>query len=258
MRRCIPITAFSILLLLRSAASQGSDVKQIDVAQRVQQLMDIEVGFAQMVPSGMSIEAKEISRKGKSGDNLNVQYHIFVKGAPADALFQEIQWPVNADKASVALAGISIGKDGILMCAGRTPEQCGNVKKPDDPIEFVTSPKKGEPIRLAFFAQTVKIGTVIVPDPIEANDKGCTVSAVRLTPEFNLAFLSGTGYAPNTDVHYRVSSEMTNDHVVKSDSGGAIRVSVIPYPSNKKQGKVTVKIIEPKCSPELSYEWGPV
>src|ERR1700722_6049435 len=121
MRYCIPITALSVLLLLRFAASQGSDAKQIDVAQRVQQLMDIEVGFAQMVPSGMSIDAKEISRKGKSGNDLNVQYHIFVKGAPADALFQEIQWPVNVDKASVALAGISIGKDGILVCAGRTP-----------------------------------------------------------------------------------------------------------------------------------------
>jgi hypothetical protein len=56
-------------------------MKQNDVAERVRQLMDVEVGFAQMVPPGMSIEAKEISREGKSGDNLIVQYHIFVKGA---------------------------------------------------------------------------------------------------------------------------------------------------------------------------------
>ncbi len=122
-------------------------MKQSDVTQRVQRLMDIEVGFAQMVPSGMSIEAKEISRKGTSGHDLNVQYHIFVKGAPGGTLFQEIQWPVNADKASAVLAGISTGKDGILMCAGRTPEQCGDTKKPDDPIEFVSRPKRGEPIR---------------------------------------------------------------------------------------------------------------
>ena len=220
--------------------------------------MDVEVGFEQMVPSGMSIEVKEISRSGKSGNDLVVQYHIFVKGAPSDTLFQEIAWPVNAEKPSKALAGISTGKDGILMCAGRTPEQCGDAKKPDDPIEFTTIPRKGEPTRLAFIAPKVKIGTVIVPDPIEASDKGCTLSAARLTPKFELAFLSGSGYPPNADVHYRVSSEMTNDSVIKSDSNGTIRVSVIPYPGKKSSGKVTVKITEPKCSPELSYGWGTI
>ena len=232
-------------------------MKQNDLAERVQRLMDVEMGFSQMVPAGMSIEAKEISRKGKSGNDLNVQYHIFVKGAPADLLFQEIQWPVNADKPSAALAGISIGKDGILS-AGRTPDQCGDAKKPDDPIEFITMSRKGEPTRLAFISPTVKIGIVIVPDPIVANDKGCTLSAVRLTPKFDLAFLSGSGYPPNTDVHYRVSSETSSDFEIKSDSSGTIRVSVIPNPGKKSKGTVTVKIAEAKCSPEVSYEWGAI
>lgn len=258
MKSLLPLMALSTLLLASPATSQDSAAKQNDLAESVQRLMDVEVGFTQMVPPGMSIEAKEISRKGKSGDNLVVQYHIFVKGIPADTLLQEIQWPVNADKPSAALGGISVGKDGILMCAGRTPEQCGNAKKPDDPIEFITMPRKGEPTRLAFIAQEVKIGTVIVPDPIEANDKGCSLSAVRLTPTFDLAFLSGSGYPANTDVHYRVSSETTSDFVIKSDGSGAIRVSVIPYHGKKSKGTVRVKITEAKCSPEVSYEWGTI
>ena len=144
------------------------------------------------------------------------------------------------------------------MC-GKGTGACGDPKKPDDPIEFITMPRKGEPTRLAFIAPKVRIGTVIVPDPIEAKDKGCTLSAIRLTPKFELAFLSGSGYPPNTDVHYRVSSaEMTNDHVIKSDSSGAIRVSVIPYPGKNVKGTVTVKVTEAKCSPELSYEWGKI
>jgi hypothetical protein len=162
-----PVTALSILLLLGSATPQEAAQKPIDVAQYVQRFMDVEVRFSQMLPPGMSIEAREISRKGKSGDNLEVQYHIFVKGAPANTLFQEISWPVNHDKPSSPLAGISVGKDGILMCAGRTPEQCGVPNKLDDPIEFITMPRKGEPTRLAFIAQDFRIGTVIVPDPIE-------------------------------------------------------------------------------------------
>jgi hypothetical protein len=252
------LTAGSILLFLGVAVSQDIGGKQNDLAERVQRLMDIEMGFARMVPEGMSIEAKEVSREGHSGNDLKVVYHIFVKGAGADTLFQEIQWPVNADKPSAALPGISTGKDGILLCAGRTPEQCGDPKKPDDPIEFITVPRKGEPTRLAFKSPTVRIGIVIVPDPIEAKDKGCTLSALRLTPRFELALLSGSGYPPNTDIHYTVQGEMTNDHVIKSDGNGAIRVSVIPYPGNKTKGKVKVKVTESKCSPELSYEWGTI
>src|SRR5437660_6202932 len=90
---------------------------------------------------------------------------------------------------------------------GKGTGACGDRKKPDDPIEFISMPRKGEPTRLAFIAPKVRIGTVIVPDPIEAKDKGCTLSAIRLTPKFELAFLSGSGYPPNTDVHYIVSSE---------------------------------------------------
>jgi hypothetical protein len=54
----------------------------------------------------MSIEAKEISRKGKSGKDLAVQYHIFVKGAPPDTVLQWFQWPVSADKPSAAHSNV--------------------------------------------------------------------------------------------------------------------------------------------------------
>ena len=40
---------------------------QSGIGERVQHLMSIEVGFEQMVPPGMSIEAKEVSRKGTTG-----------------------------------------------------------------------------------------------------------------------------------------------------------------------------------------------
>jgi hypothetical protein len=107
MRHRLPVTAVLVLLSVGFVGSQDSAVKQNELAEFVQRRMDVEVGFTQMVPPGMSIEAKEISRKGKSGDNLVVQYHIFVKGAPSDTLFQEIQWPVTADKPSAALEGIN-------------------------------------------------------------------------------------------------------------------------------------------------------
>jgi hypothetical protein len=249
------LTAFSVI---GSVNSQTAPSTQNDIGQRVQHLMDIEVGFEQMVPPGTSIHAKEVSRRGKSGKNLVVQYHVFVTGVPPDTLFKYIDWPVNAEKPSARLEGISLGKDGVLMCAGRTAGQCGNPKNPDDPIEFTSIPLKGEPSRLAFISSDVKIGIVIVPDPVETTDKVCTLTAKRLTKPFDLAFISGTGYDPNADIHYKVSSEMVSDFVVKSDSSGLIRVSVIPFPAKRKEGTAKVKIMESKCSPEVSWEWGPI
>ncbi len=220
--------------------------------------MDIEVGLESMVPPGTSIQAKEVSRKGKSGQDLVVQYHVFVTGVPANTLFKYLDWPVNADRPAARLEGISIGKGGILMCAGRAAEDCGDPTKPDDPIEFTSMPLKGEPTRMVFISPDVKIGIVVVPDPVEASDKGCGLTAKRMTRAFDLAFLTGSGYPPNTDIHYRVSSEMTSDFVVKSDNTGTIRTSVIPYPDKKSEGTVTVKIIESNCGPEVSWKWGPI
>lgn len=140
-----------------------------ELGQQAQQLMDVEVGFENMVPPGTSIQAKEVSRKGEPGKDLVVQYHIFIKGVPAKTLFKYIDWAVNAEKPTARLEGISVGKDGILMCAGRTDEQCGDSNKPDDPIEFTFMPLRGEPTRVAFISPEFKIGTVIVADPVEAN-----------------------------------------------------------------------------------------
>jgi hypothetical protein len=251
-------TFLFLTLSFGPAISQTVPASQNEIAQRVQHLMDIEVGFEKMVPAGMSIEAKEVSRRGKSGKDLVVQYHIFVTGVPANTLFKYIDWAVSDERPTARLEGISVGKDGILMCAGRTDEQCGDTKKPDDPIEFTIMPLKGEPTRIAFISPDVKIGTVIVADPVEASDNGCTLTAKRMTRAFELAFLSGSGYPPNSDIHYRVSSEMTTDLMVKSDNSGTIRVGVIPFPGNKKEGTARVRIAEAKCAPEISWNWGPI
>jgi len=243
---------------LAPANCQTASSTQADMGQRVQHLMDIEVGFENMVPPGTSIQAKEVSRRGTSGKDLVVQYHIFVTGVPANTLFKYVYWVVNADGPTAGLEGISVGKEGILMCAGRTAEQCGDPKKPDDPIEFTSMPLKGEPTRMAFISPDLKIGTVIVSDPVEASDRGCSLTVKRMTRAFDLAFLSGSGYAPNSDIHFKVFSEMTSDFVVKSDSSGTIRVSVIPFPGKKTEGTARVKIMESTCAPEVSWNWGPI
>jgi len=227
------------------------------VNEMVQKLMNIEVAFETMLPAGSSIQVKETSRHGESGKDLVVKYRIYVKGAPPGALFQWIQWPVNQDEPSSPLAGITAGSDGLLICAGQKPEQCGDPAKPNDPIDFIVMPRRGEPTRVAFVAGDFKIGTVIMADPVTATDRGCTISAVRLTPKFELAFVTGTGFAPNSDVHYRFSPDKTKERIIHSDPSGIIRVSLTPISAGEK-GTATVEILEPKCSPKLSFDWGTI
>jgi hypothetical protein len=245
------ITTLSMLLLGQFASTQNSSEKTRDPAKAAEHVMDMHVAFTQLVPSGMSIEAKEVSRTG-SGKDLVVQYHIFVRGVPPDTRFQSVTWPISRDEPSPVIGGVSVGKNGILMCA----DDCGDPKKPDDPIEFTTMPAKGEPARMAFATPNFTIGVVMVPDPIEANDRGCTLSAVRLTPKFELAFVSGSGYPANSKVHYRVSGNKTADSVGKSDETGTIRFSLIPHPGQDSKGTIRIKVMESKCSPEIAYEWG--
>lgn len=218
--------------------------------------MSIEVGFETMLPAGSSIQVKETSRHGESGKDLVVSYRIYLKGAPPDALFQWIQWPVNQEQPSLAFSGITANKDGLLICAGQKPEQCGDSAKPNDPIDFIVTPRRGEPTRLAFVAGDFKIGTVIVADPISATDKGCTISAVRLTSKFELAFITGTGFEPNSDIRY-VFSPDKRERIIHSDSSGIIRVSLTPIGAGER-GTATVEILGPKCSPKLSFGWGTI
>ena len=100
------------------------------------------------------------------------------------------------------MEGVSLGKGGIVICAGRMPEQCRDSSAKDDPIDFAFNPAKGEPYRLALVAGEYRVAIVIVPDPILAKDKGCTLSVERLLPRFELAYFTGQGFPANIEASF--------------------------------------------------------
>ncbi|WP_183812005.1 hypothetical protein [Tunturibacter empetritectus] len=130
----------STLLLLASggvvsfqtAEAQQGPLTPADKSRYVQHLMDLQVAFTSPPPIGMSITAKEVARQGSSGKDLVVRYQIFLKGVPENTLLTSWQLPVGADKLSENIDGISVRKDGVLICAGRTTDECGDAKKPDE------------------------------------------------------------------------------------------------------------------------------
>ena len=104
-----------------------------------------------------------------------------------------------------------------MICAGRTSEQCGTADKKDDPVDFTFVPAKGELFRLALISAdgNAKAFFAVVPDPIRANDNGCSLSVLRLLPNFELAIVLAEGYVAGEDLQFsaRVYDETQNGHV---------------------------------------------
>ncbi len=202
--------------------------------------------------TGASIQAKEVERQGSL-----VKYYLTVSGLPTDELYAVMSWPVGQQKPTTIMEGISIGKDGTLICAGRKPEQCGDPSKKDDPVDFGFEPAKGEPYRLALVSGEYRAAIVIVPDPIVAKDKDCTLSVERLLPHFELAWFSGSGFPPNSEASFEGESYGEKHPIkAKSDTAGNLQFAIMPGVTGHQKGTTIVKGIGVKCSPSLKFEWG--
>ena len=252
-------TAFSpaaiLVFLLVSVSILGFG--QTDMEARAgefnQALMKGHVAWKTKLSSpGASIQAKEAERQGRL-----VSYNLYVSGLPTDKLYKAMTWPVGQATPLTLMDGVSIGKRGIVMCAGRMPGQCVDSSTKDGTIDFTFNPAKGEPYRLALVSGDYRVAVVIVPDPITAKDKGCTLSVERLLPHFELAYFTGSGFPPNSDATFDGQS-YDEKHPVKTkvDSEGNIRFGVSPFVSGHQKGTTTIKGVGMNCSPSIEFDWG--
>ena len=268
--------AVLIVLLSAFASAQSDKATFKDLAAQAPDLIRLQDEFEQTVPPGVSIEAREVSRRGTSGKDLEVRYNMVVKGVPPGTTLRQVQFPVNTDKAVPGINGITLNSEGLMICAGRTPSQCHNGTKLDTPVEFVElSPLKGEPRRSVFLAPNLRIPVSIIPDPVQSQDKGCKLTAIRLSAKFELSRIEGFGFPPNSDIHIRFSdsesagvSLITSDGeiaparpgdtivAVRSDSRGAVQTETLFNTFKNPSGLETVEVTEPRCSPKISYKWG--
>jgi len=246
-------------ILPTSAQSSQSDVEK-NAWALAGQLVKLHRAWTTISTKGASIEVKELLRKEAPGAGAVVQYHFYVKGLPEGHLFDYVNWPINQREPQTSLQGISIGKDGILMCAARSPEQCGDLTKKDDPIEFTYIAQKGEPFRIAIVDSEnpdTRLTTVLVPDPIETRTKGCSLNVIQLLPKFVLAYLQGSGFPSNTDISFESWSYKEN-HILsgKTDDSGALQIAMMPNVAGHDSGTTHVRAMAPDCSPSIEFEWG--
>ncbi len=98
---------------------------------------------------------------------------------------------------------------------------------------------------------------MIVPVPIIGKDKNCTISVERLLPNFELAYISGQGFPPNSDVSF-VSQSYGESHPMMTavDGQGNLQFAVLPFVSGHSKGSTTVKAMDTTCSPTIKFDWG--
>jgi hypothetical protein len=214
-----------------------------------------------MSTTGMGAQLREISTATVKG-KLEVQYHIFVIGAPKEQTYTLVDWPPNAPDPAPSIAGLSILEDGLVVCAGRATDQCSNPDKPekkDAPVKLVFYPLDGEVYRLALVSQDqkTKIFFAVIPAPIQATERGCTLEIVSLRLKNQLVLIRGKGFQPNESVGFESTSyEQTHSRTDQVDANGEIQLPVMPFVSGKTGGTMEIKLSGTKCAPALTFKWG--
>ncbi len=214
-----------------------------------------------MSTPGMSAQLREISRANVKG-KLEVQYHIFVIGAPKDQNYTLVDWPPNYPDPSTSIAGLSILEGGLVVCAGKATDQCSHPDKPgktDAPVKLVFYPLDGEIYRLALVSQDqkVKIFFAVVPAPVQATDNGCTLEVVSLRLRNELVLIRSKGFQPHESVGFEsISYEQTHTLSDQADANGEYQVPMQPFVAGKSGGATEIKLAGAKCAPVLKFQWG--
>jgi hypothetical protein len=212
----------------------------------------------EMSTPGVTAEIREYSRTNVDG-RLTVQYHVLVSGAPKEQTYTMFIWPINAQGPSRSLGGLSLLKDGLISCAGRTPEQCGDPNKIDDPVEWTFNPANGEVFRMVLISQDqkTKLFFAIVPDPVAKCDNDCVLEAIRLMPKHELVMVRGKGFQPNEDLEFKSTTyDEEKDGHSKADARGEYITGLLPFYKDKKSGTTDLQLKGAKCAPALRFEWG--
>ena len=216
-----------------------------------------------MSTPGMSAQLREIARANVKG-KMEIQYHIFVTGAPKDQNYTLVDWPPNSPDPSPSIAGLSILEDGLVVCAGRATDQCSHPDKPekkDVPVKLVFYPLDGEVYRLALVSQDqkAKIFFAVIPAPIQATDNGCTLEAVSLRLKNQLVLIRGKGFQPNEPVVFQSKSyeqTQTREDPDDVDANGEYQLPLEPFVKGKDRGTTEIKLQGAKCAPVLRFQWG--
>jgi hypothetical protein len=240
-------------------SAQQSDQRANEVATKMVSTSRLFLKGRSSDP-GITVDLREDSRAQVQG-HLTVRYRLYVHGAPAAQTYSLLSWPINANEPSTVLEGVSVGKDGLVICAGKAPSQCGSPDKPDDPVNLAFAAARAEPVRLALVSEDKKLTMMFgtVPDPLATTDRGCVIEAIRLMPRWEVVLVRAKGFKPNEAVQFASKSGVEGRAVAaKADANGEYMTALLPFVDGKQSGTTKVQISSASCAPAVSFEWGKI
>jgi hypothetical protein len=135
MKNLLAVALLAATIPCATSSAQSSPSVEAQAQEITNRLVKQHIGWKTKISSpGASIRAEKVSAEGS-----RLRYRLYVTGLPSDQLYTVLSWPVGDAKPSPMIEGATLGEHGIVMCAGRSPEQRGDSTKKDDPIDFVVT-----------------------------------------------------------------------------------------------------------------------
>lgn len=227
------------------------------IMARAEKTAQATMNWDQSSTAGMTAEAQLIKQFEVNGKAV-MDYRLKVVGAPHDRFFTLMAWPVTLSQPVAAMEGLVVATDGTVGCPADSTKSCAeHIKGKELHLSYV--PTTGEIYRHALVSEDhqARIFFSIVPEPMIASDKACSLEVVRLSPQFELVIVRGKGFAPGESLRFHTESYQENhDAQVTADARGEFQAHVTPTVKGRVSGTTAVAVAGKNCSPNISFDWG--
>ena len=200
----------------------------------------------------------QLLKKADVQGKAAVEYRVKISGAPHDRLYTLMAWPVTLTQPVAVMEGLAVAADGSVGCPANSTKSCAQRIKGGE-LRLTYVPAKGEIYRHALISEDhqARIFFSIVPDPMVATDKACSLEVVRLSPHFELVMVRGKGFQPGEQLTFHTQSyQEAHDVPVTADSHGEFQAHLTPTVKGRVAGTTTVTATAKSCAPAILFDWG--
>jgi len=202
----------------------------------------------------IKLDAHLMTTQVRNGANYGF-YDFYLTGAPADQTYTIFQWPLGKPQPEKVMpAYIS---DNGRLCMHATG--CHATEGPYVMLALLSFPGLPHRIGIASEDKKFKAVVLVVPDPIIATDKGCSVEVIRVREDFSFTVVRGKGFQPNDEISYTSNSEGEEiKGSLKADEFGQFSFGLGPGVKGKTKGTAKIDFKAPGCAPSVSFHWAPL
>lgn len=241
----------------KSAPKKTTSPSPVSDEQRAAATVEATMNWEKSSSPGVKATTTLLKQADVQGHQV-FEYRLKVSGAPHNQVYKLMVWPVTMPSPVAMMDGLVIAQDGTVGCPADSTNTCAQRFKGVE-LKLTYAVAKGEIYRHALISQDHKARAFfsIVPDPLIASDKACSLEAIRLSPNFELVAVRGKGFEPDADVIFKTQSfQEVHNAAVQPDKNGQFHAQLTPYVKGRTSGTIEVSATSRACAPHLSFDWG--